>query len=65
MSYYTGQHVLVSPPMTPMARHDGIIIRRARYGWRVRYDAWGVWLTETVPERCLTNRSDVYARAQA
>lgn len=48
-----GQSVIVSPPMTPLARHHGTILRKAKHGWRVRFDAWGMMLTETLPERAL------------
>jgi hypothetical protein len=48
-----GQAVIVSPPMTPCARHKGQIVRKAKHGWRVRFDAWGMTLTETMPESAL------------
>ncbi len=48
-----GQLVTVTPPMTPMARHRGQIVRKARHGWRVRFDAWGMMITETMPESAL------------
>ncbi len=51
--FAVGQSVIVSPPMTPCARHRGKIIRKAKYGWRVQFDAWGMTLTETLPERAL------------
>ena len=52
--FHAGQHVLVTPPMTPLVRHEGQILRRARYGWRVRFVAWGMQITETMPESALT-----------
>lgn len=51
--FTAGQAVIVSPPMTPCARHAGHIIRKAKYGWRVRFDAWGMVITETMPESAL------------
>lgn len=48
-----GQSVIVSPPMTPCARHRGIIIRKAKHGWRVCFDAWGMGIIETMPESAL------------
>lgn len=48
-----GARVYVSPPMTPLARHSGQIIRRARHGWRVEFNAWGMIIRESMPERCL------------
>lgn len=48
-----GQEVTVTPPMTPMARHTGRIIAKAKYGWKVRFDAWGMMLTEVLPERAI------------
>lgn len=53
MPYTIGQSVTVTPPMTPMARHQGTILRKARHGWRVRFDAWGMLITETMPEAAL------------
>lgn len=53
-AYAKGQRVTVSPPMTPMARHPGEIIGKSKHGWRVRFDAWGMMLTETMPERALS-----------
>lgn len=53
MTFAIGQSVIVSPPMTPMARHRGTILRKAKYGWRVRFDAWGMACTETLPETAL------------
>lgn len=51
--FAVGQSVIVSPPMTPLARHPGVIVRKAKYGWRVRYDSWGVMFTDTFSERAL------------
>lgn len=53
-----GQAVTVSPPMTPCARHRGQIVRKAKYGWRVRFDAWGMMLTETMPESALRAKQE-------
>lgn len=50
-AFSAGQSVIVSPPMTPMARHRGQIVRKAKHGWRVRFDAWGMQITETLSER--------------
>lgn len=41
MTYYAGQHVLVHN------RWLGIIVRRTKNDWRVRYDS----RVETIPER--------------
>lgn len=49
-----GQFVTVAPPMTPLARHSGRIIGKARHGWRVEYDAWGMLCRETMPARCIS-----------
>lgn len=54
MTFQPGQSVIVSPPMTPLARHSGKILRKAKYGWRVEFNAWGMTLRETLPERCLS-----------
>ncbi len=54
MSFTIGQSVIVAPPMTPMARHPGKITRKAKHGWRVQYDAWGMRCTETFSEGALT-----------
>jgi hypothetical protein len=40
--------------MTPLARHSGTILRKAKHGWRVRFDAWGMLRTETMAERHLS-----------
>lgn len=61
MAFTIGQAVIVSPPMTPMARHSGVIIRKAKHGWRVRFDAWGMMLTETVSERHLQPATEAAA----
>lgn len=45
-----GQAVIVAPQSTPMARHHGTIVRKAKYGWRVRYDLWGIMATDTFAE---------------
>lgn len=52
--YAKGQRVVVSPPMTPMARHQGEIVGKRKHGWRVRFDAWGMALTETIPSSCIS-----------
>ncbi len=52
-TFTIGQAVIVSPPMTPCARHRGQIVRKAKHGWRVRFDAWGMMITETMPESAL------------
>lgn len=52
-AFAKGQRVIVSPPMTPMARHPGEIIGKRKHGWRVRFDAWGMTLTETMPARAI------------
>jgi hypothetical protein len=54
-----GQAVIVSPPMTPCARHSGRIVRKAKHGWRVRFDAWGMMITETMPESALMRAESV------
>jgi hypothetical protein len=40
--------------MTPCARHAGQIVRKAKHGWRVRYDAWGAMFTDTFSESALS-----------
>lgn len=54
MAFAIGQRVTVAPPMTPLARHPGTIQRKAKHGWRVRFDAWGMMTTETLPESALS-----------
>jgi hypothetical protein len=54
MTFCPGMAVTVSPPMTPLARHSGTILRKAKHGWRVRFDAWGMLRTETMAERHLS-----------
>jgi len=54
-----GAHVIVTPPMTPMARHEGRILARGRGQlgasgcWRVEFIAWGVRMRETLPASAL------------
>jgi hypothetical protein len=55
-AFTKGQSVIVTPPMTPLARHEGTIVRKARHGWRVQFNAWGMMLTETLPESALEAR---------
>ena len=54
--YAKGAPVHVRPPMTPMAQHEGEILGKARYGWRVRFNAWGMMITETMPDSAITPR---------
>lgn len=54
MQFSKGQAVLVVPPSYQMQRHRGEILRKAKYGWRVRFGVAGVWITETMPESALT-----------
>lgn len=51
MAYQIGQAVIVVPQMTPMARHWGKIVRQAKHGWRVEFDAWGVHRIQTLSDR--------------
>lgn len=53
-----GAAVIVAPPMTPCARHRGVILRKSPSGWRVRFNAWGVDVTETMPASALTLAAD-------
>lgn len=53
-AYTPGQAVKVRPPMTPLACHAGEIIRRTPNGYRVRFMAWGVRITETLPASALS-----------
>lgn len=53
-TFENGQSVIVSPPMTPLARHPGTIVRPGKHGWRVRFNAWGMILTETIPANCIS-----------
>jgi hypothetical protein len=45
--FINGQKVIVNPAMTPLAFHEGVVTRKTKYGYRVRFNAWGVWMTET------------------
>lgn len=53
-AFTKGQPVLVRPPMTPLAVHRGVILRRSPNGWRVRFEAWGMTCTETLPASALS-----------
>lgn len=55
-----GAAVKVTPPMTPMASHDGVVIGKARGRlgacgyWRVRFNAWGMMITESLPASAIS-----------
>lgn len=42
-----GDKVLVSHPMMPGRKFEGVVVGRTKNGFRVRYESFGAFFTET------------------
>lgn len=46
-TFKAGDKVRVFPQMTPNCSHDGEVLRKTKYGYSIKYCAWGMWFKDT------------------